>query len=586
MKDVAAYSKYRKNIIYLFLFFSISFFAQKAENIDSIAYYEQKIKNEADASKKAFLHYDYSNYLDAQDKIKASSEEIFKALKIFETIGNEEMVAECNLQLHHKNGAGKNNETAKKFLDRYYQYALKVKDTQKLAIAHKAYGVVFWSPKTYKTSKIHFQKAIDLAAKSNDSVLWAKTTNNLALLLSGFENKQDSARYHYKKVLNFYQNSNAAKERLVTTYINLANSYEKEDNIAEALAYLRRADKLEVTQNNIFYKKVIYGKLSNYYKATKDYEKALAYKNKYTAMQDSLNQVNQSIAINELQTKYETEKKEKENALLKNDIVEKKQTQNILIIVVIASIILGTGISILIAKNAKRKQLLAKQKEKIRIQKIEKELKEQELSSIDVLIEGQEKERQRLAENLHDNLGGTLAALKLNLQNLEQHQSDPNIVNKSINNSLNLINDAYQSVRTMAHEKSSGVVASQGLLPAIQNFTNNISSEKLKIEIDHFGLKNRLENSLEIKIFRIIQELITNIIKHANATEANISLTNHNSTLNIIVEDNGKGFKQNFSKSKGVGIATIEKRIENLGGSLEIDSHPERGSSIIINLPI
>ena len=303
-------------------------------------------------------------------------------------------------------------------------------------------------------------------------------------------------------------------------------------------------------------------------------------------MQDSLNQVNQSIAINELQTKYETEKKEKENALLKNDIVEKKQTQNILIIVVIASIILGTGISILIAKNAKRKQLLAKQKEKIRIQKIEKELKEQELSSIDVLIEGQEKERQRLAENLHDNLGGTLAALKLNLQNLEQHQSDPNIVNKSINNSLNLINDAYQSVRTMAHEKSSGVVASQGLLPAIQNFTNNISSEKLKIEIDHFGLKNRLENSLEIKIFRIIQELITNIIKHANATEANISLTNHNSTLNIIVEDNGKGFKQNFSKSKGVGIATIEKRIENLGGSLEIDSHPERGSSIIINLPI
>jgi len=278
MKDVAAYSKYRKTIIYLFLFFSISFFAQKAENIDSIAYYEQKIKNEADASKKAFLHYDYSNYLDAQDKIKASSEEIFKALKIFETIGNEEMVAECNLQLHHKNGAGKNNETAKKFLDRYYQYALKVKDTQKLAIAHKSYGVVYWSPKTYKTSKIHFQKAREFAAKAQDSILWAKNTNNLALLLSGFENKQDSARYYYNKVLDFYQNSNAAKERLITTYINLANSYEKEDNIAEALAYLRRADKLEVTQNNIFYKKVIYGKLSNYYKATKDYEKALAYK--------------------------------------------------------------------------------------------------------------------------------------------------------------------------------------------------------------------------------------------------------------------------------------------------------------------
>lgn len=586
MKAVAVYLKYRNTIACLFLLLSVSIFAQKTETIDSINYYEQKINKEVNASKKAFLHYNYSNFLDTQDSIKASSEEAFKALEIFENIGNEKMVAECNLLLHYKNSAGKNNKIAKKFLDRYYQYALKINDPKKLAIAHKSYGVVYWSPKTYKTSKIHFQKARKFAAKAQDSILWAKNTNNLALLLSGFENKQDSARYYYNKVLDFYQNSNAANERLITTYINLANSYEKEGNIAEALAYLRRADSLEVTQNNVFYKKVIYGKLSNYYKATKDYEKALAYKNKYTAMQDSLNQINQSIAINELQTKYETEKKEKENALLKNDIIEKKQTQNILIIVVIASIILGTGISILIAKNAKRKQLLAKQKEKIRFQKIEKELKEQELRSIDVLIEGQEKERQRLAENLHDNLGGTLAALKLNLQNLEQHQSDPNIVNKSINNSLNLINDAYQSVRTMAHEKSSGVVASQGLLPAIQNFTNNISSEKLKIEIDHFGLINRLENSLEIKIFRIIQELITNIIKHANATEANISLTNHNSILNIIVEDNGRGFKQNFSKSKGVGITTIEKRIENLGGSLEIDSHPERGSSIIINLPI
>ena len=172
------------------------------------------------------------------------------------------------------------------------------------------------------------------------------------------------------------------------------------------------------------------------------------------------------------------------------------------------------------------------------------------------------------------------------MQNLQQNKNNETVLEKSINNSLNLIDDAYQNVRNMAHEKSNGVVASQGLLPAIQKFVNNISSKKLEINVDHFGLKSRLDNSLEIRIFRIIQELITNIIKHANATEANISLTNHDSTLNIIVEDNGIGFKKGFSNSEGLGIASIEKRIESLGGTLEIDSSPNIGSSIIINLPL
>ncbi|MAN29491.1 MULTISPECIES: tetratricopeptide repeat-containing sensor histidine kinase [Mesonia] len=572
-------------ILYILLLSSFSVFCQKTEKEDSISYYQKELNKLAFGEKKAEMHLSFSEFYNSKDQSVKAYEEIFKALAIYEKIGNQEQIAECNLKIYVYSTLKKEDETAKKYLDRYYNYAKQQKDTNKLAQAHKQYGIVYFDV-DHKKSRKHFEKAIKYALIANDSLLWAKSTNNLALLLAGYDKKQDSALMYYRRVLDFYKKKENSSRLLLATYVNIANSYEKKNDIDKALFYIKKTEIIPSNKLNAFYKEVISEKLSKYYKWKGDYKKALEYKEVFIKMKDSIEYALQDIAISELQTKYETEKKENENILLKSDIAKKEQKETILIIVVIASIIIGTGISVLIAKNAKRKQELAKQKEKLKLQEVEKELKEQELSSIDILIEGQEKERQRLAENLHDNLGGTLAAIKLNMQNLQQNKNNETVLEKSINNSLNLIDDAYQNVRNMAHEKSNGVVASQGLLPAIQKFVNNISSKKLEINVDHFGLKSRLDNSLEIRIFRIIQELITNIIKHANATEANISLTNHDSTLNIIVEDNGIGFKKGFSNSEGLGIASIEKRIESLGGTLEIDSSPNIGSSIIINLPL
>ena len=572
-------------LLYVLILVNFSLFGQKIEKEDSTDYYQTKINNLNFGEKKAEVHLSLSNYYISENQPIKAYKEIFKALAIYEETGNQEQIAECNLKLHANSTLRKEDEASKEYLDRYYKYAQKQKDTNKLALAHKMYGIVYFDV-SYPKSRKHFEKAIKYALIANDSLLWAKSTDNFALLLAGFDKKQDSSLFYYNQCLKYYKKAKKNSYLVVAAYINIANSYEKKNDIDKALFYLKKADSIPSNKLQAFYKEVISEKLSDYYKWKGDYKKALEYKELFIKMKDSIEYAQQDVAISELQTKYETEKKENENILLKNDIAKKKQTQTILIIVVITSIIIGTGISTLIAKNAKRKQELAKQKEKIRIQEIEKELKKQELSSIDILIEGQEKERQRLAENLHDNLGGILAAIKLNLQNLQYNKNNEKVLEKCINDSLNLIDAAYRNVRDMAHEKSNGVIASQGLLTAIQKFVNRISSKKLEINVDHFGLKNRLDNSLEIRIFRIIQELITNIIKHANATEANISLTNHDSTLNIIVEDNGIGFKKGFSNSKGLGIASIEKRIESLGGTLEIDSSPNIGSSIIINLPL
>ena len=131
-------------------------------------------------------------------------------------------------------------------------------------------------------------------------------------------------------------------------------------------------------------------------------------------------------------------------------------------------------------------------------------------------------------------------------------------------------------------------MANQGLLPALKKFADDVSkSEKLKVAIQEFGLNERLDNSLEILLFRIIQELVANIIKHAEATQADIYLTQYSERINLMVEDNGNGFDTHQIVNKnGMGLVGIEKRVQNLDGNMEIESIKGKGTTVIINIPI
>jgi signal transduction histidine kinase len=203
------------------------------------------------------------------------------------------------------------------------------------------------------------------------------------------------------------------------------------------------------------------------------------------------------------------------------------------------------------------------------------------------MIEGQEKERQLLASDLHDSVGASLAAARLQFNHIANNKDNIEHLDELIKKTSTLLEDAYVEVRSLAHKKNNGVMAKNGLLPAIEKLSKNVSSPNgLQLEIQSHGLDQRLENSLEISIFRIIQELVTNIIKHAKATEASVSITQHDDSINLIVEDNGQGFDTSLIPDKqGMGLSSIEKRIEFLEGSMEVDSTLKRGTNILIDIP-
>jgi signal transduction histidine kinase len=460
------------------------------------------------------------------------------------------------------------------------------------------------------------------------------------------ENAYDDLERMY---LTFYQMSlafknihtniwSSEKEKLLLEYANksdfyllngkifqlIGSYYHRQEDNSKAIYYLERAidniDKIKYGSGDIV-KNIALISLTRYHLSINDKEKAQEYyskinitnKNKlvrsyrsykfyYGYELDLLN--NDTISAlknleyylsaiekqklcknNNLTTAVEAKFQSKETGRLLK--LEKQRNQQIIIGVTIV-ILFTWCLGYLTITNAKRKRLLALQEKEIETQKNLTLLKEQEISTINAMVEGQEKERKRVAEDLHDNLGSVIATLKLHFENLRMNRERKKIDQEQLfDKTENLIDEAYQKVRSIAHAKNAGVIANQGLLVAVKLMAEKVSSANtIQIDVIDYGLENPLENSLEIALFRIIQELTTNIIKHAKANHATINISLDEEDITILIEDNGIGMNAlQIDIQKGMGLHSIKTRVEHLDGTFTIDSTPTKGTTIIINIP-
>lgn len=369
-------------------------------------------------------------------------------------------------------------------------------------------------------------------------------------------------------------------ENLKETARNLG----KKGNYKKAIKYLRKSksfqSKLTSSKNSFVYNLYI----SNLYYNLK--LKDSAYLAMKSAFQKSLhlNFEKQNKLISSLEIKNKTAEKEKQILISEQ---KRKQNQN-LFYGALSFLFLGGVIAFLSLKNSRKKRLLAEQQQELEQQKNITLIKEQEIMAINAMIEGQEKERQIIAEDLHDNIGSVLATLKLHFENLKLNRKKKHFNQEELyNRTEKLIDETYLKVRSIAHAKNAGVIANQGLLVSVKLMAEKISSaNKTQIEVLDYGLEKRIENTIELTAFRVIQELTTNIIKHANATKATINISLFDKILNIIIEDNGKGFNfKDTNLNNGMGLHAIQKKVKHLNGTFEVDSTLNKGTTIIINIP-
>ena len=351
-------------------------------------------------------------------------------------------------------------------------------------------------------------------------------------------------------------------------YFNGDNSTAKK-NITEALDIATK-DSLKDELKNI------YTVLSFVAARDGDFKTSLWAKQKTDSIQDAL--LNEQVirSTTELEKKYESEKKDKQIILQKAQLQKRRMLNYILI----SSAALLLIISLLFFRNYKQKQKLQQQ----RINELEIE---KHLTATEAVLKGEEQERTRLAKDLHDGLGGMLSGIKYSFQTMKGNLVMTPDNQQAFERSMDMLDSSIKEMRRVAHNMMPEALVKFGLDTALKDFCNDINqSGALQINYQSIGMENQsIEQTSAIAIYRIVQELINNTMKHAAAKTAIVQVSKTNGAISITVEDDGKGFNPVILQdSKGIGWSNIQSRVEYLKGKLDVQSEPGKGTSVHIEL--
>ncbi|MBS1745984.1 MAG: sensor histidine kinase [Bacteroidetes bacterium] len=325
-------------------------------------------------------------------------------------------------------------------------------------------------------------------------------------------------------------------------------------------------------QNKLFEKlPILYSALAHNYKIAGNYKEYAFTLDTLIQLKDSLYKKNSADALAEMQTKYEVQKKENTIIHQHYDLVKKD-----LFIYIFGGISFITLlIGFFLFQNRKKNQ-------RLKLQAIEMKQKRELTQAV---MNAEEEERKRIAEDLHDSVAQKMVVAKLNLEALGINMDFDNKKKTIFENISTLLKDSTDEVRNLSHSMMPHAFEKYGLTNSIKDSLNKIHKKDLKINFNADGDFSMIIGNKAIFIYRIIQECIQNALKHADATNLDISLLCTNNEADIIVEDNGKGFEVN-ENNKGNGLKNIQSRVEFLNGKLEINSVPGKGTVIAIFLPL
>jgi len=566
---------------------------------------------------------------------KSAVKEINKAIVKLNDLELESGMAACYnvLALGYKN-LGEYPKAMDSFM-KCLNYSKKKNNKQQEANAYQNIATLYLLQKDYKKSAENLDRAADLyrALKDDNGVL--TTLFNFANILKE-EGKFNQARQHYETVLN-YREKEGNKAVVAYVNINLSQMLVLEERCEEAVVALKKTLKLlkELEFNSdiaivlndlglcetklgqtkeaisyfedaltigdeqslLIYKSDIYKNLAQLYQEEKNFEKALEFYEKGVTTRAEKNTLDKEKYVARIQERYETQLKETRIQLLeKEQKLSEAELQKIELTVkrqrLIRNVFIAGFILVLVTlvilrlsyiKRLKVQKALNLQQEENAKQKITDMMKDHKLSVIERFQEGQDEERARLARDIHDGIGSDLASIKIAFEHYAESHHDVS-QSKRI---ANAISSACIDVRGLSHQLHPLPFSKIGFTSFLSDFIEQISKKsKTNIKTYFFPEEDidQLPEDLLADAYRIVQELINNMQKHAEATEADVQLTRHEDHLNIVVNDNGKGFKKN--KKQGIGLRNIKERLQKVKGTLDIDSNPGHGTSITIDIPI
>jgi two-component system NarL family sensor kinase len=462
----------------------------------------------------------------------------------------------------------------KDYFERYLEEAIKAKDTLSIASANNNLGAVYYELKDYDKALEHDLKGAEIHKQLNNSMGYANSLQNIATGLRERE-EYDKALVYYKQAKDLYEE--VPNEKGVSEVLfNYGAMYSEMGNLSLSIKHYLDAIELSKKINNHDVLKRCYSGLSKVYVKKNEYKSALEFHKRFHNLSDSLVNLKNLNKTNELEITYETEKKEQQIVLLSKDKELQASTienNRISIIALIIFIVSAFILAVWLFKRTQYKQRLKFETEKAKS-------KEEQVIAV---INSQEKERKRFAMDLHDDFGQLLSAMKLNVHSMKGISD-----NEKMKKSETLLDNMYSSLKNIAFDLMPHTLFEKGLEEALDELKDQInSSEQLRLDVQSFGIKNKIESDQKIALYRIIQELMSNVIKYSNAQKVNISITDHGDGLTLMIEDDGLGYDFNtFKNGKGNGWKNIQSRLGLLSGEIEIDTMKGRkNTTVALDIP-
>lgn len=318
---------------------------------------------------------------------------------------------------------------------------------------------------------------------------------------------------------------------------------------------------------------IIYRSMAMNYEKAGDFKMASEIYKKLNEVQDKIYTNASQEALAEMQTKYETEKKE---CIIQEQEFNLKR-KNYFIIGISILFLLALLVGWLIYNRIQLKQKA----------KLQTALYTQQQLAAQSVLTAEENERQRIAKDLHDGVGQMMSVAKMNLSAFENEITFLNEDQKlSFERIISLIDESCKEVRLVSHQMMPNILLKSGLAKAIADFIDKIDQRVLKVQLHTEGLNVRLHENIEIVLYRVLQECVNNVIKHAGATHLDISLIHDHDGISVTIEDNGKGFLMNeISDQSGLGLKNMKARVEYLKGEIDFNSTPGKGTLVAIHIP-
>ncbi|HUN01672.1 MAG TPA: histidine kinase, partial [Niabella sp.] len=466
--------------------------------------------------------------------------------------------------LHQYSRAVQNGRIAVEALERF-------DENNNLQYAYNNLGLNYIMVSEYDSAKYFLRKASEIAESSGETMIQITTKLNFALISLKLQ-QTDSVKIYAQNALELSRKLDAPELVGLAQY-GLAYYYLQKKEYAAAQTYADSALTIAMKYNMRDLKQKIFVVLSGLNYALQNVSKGIYYFNQYELLSDSI--LNESIARNTIQSekKYETQRKETQ-ITQQQAALKQKTIVNYFLVAGIAAIIL---VSLLGYRNYKNRQ-------RLQLAKIVELEKEKQLTATEAVLKGEEQERTRLAKDLHDGLGGMLSGIKYSLSNMKGNLIMTPENAQAFERSIDMLDSSIKEMRRVAHNMMPEVLLKYGLDTALKEFCGEINrSGVVHTSYHSIDLANAdIEQTTAVTIYRIVQELVNNAIKHAVAKNVLVQahVTEAGKLLTVTVEDDGKGFDPAAIKhASGIGWSNIQNRVDFLKGKIDVQTGEGTGTS-------